>query len=363
MFTMQGFGDIYSLLYHAHPPTEVLEIEPSIPVPTLEWTCESHRHHLLDAAALAGGGNFFESRRPLFFNDDITVSIASPDRSDECFYRNALCDELVGVGKGEGELHTPFGVIRYGPGDLIVIPRGTTQFWKFDASSEQLLLVIESKSTITPPSRYLTRLGQFAFHSPISERDVRAPQFVEPRVQRGRFRIRIKTGDQLTVYHYARHPFDALGWDGYLYPYAINMREFEPVTRRIHTMPDQAQIFETNGAAICCLVPRLLDYHPKAIPAPPYHSSVDVDEIIFNMSSTFMGWKRPSLGVMTFHPRGIVHGSKPGGYEGSIGMKEFDAFALMIDAANPLKLTRYAQQCDDVSYPSVWLEEPAAAAD
>jgi homogentisate 1,2-dioxygenase len=176
-------------------------------------------------------------------------------------------------------------------------------------------------------------------------------------VERGRFKVRIKSNQGFVNYYYGWHPFDLIGWDGYLYPYAINMRDFEPVTRRIHTMPDEQQIFETQGAAICCLVKRLLDYHPDAIPAPPYHLSIDVDEIVFNMGERFMGWTRPSLGVVTFHPRGIVHGPKPGSYEASIGMKEFDGTAIMVDSVKPLKLTRFAQECDDPTYSTIWREQ------
>ncbi len=359
MFTTQGFGDIYSLLYHVSAPTDVLEIEASRAVDLTEWTCESHRHHLLDTQELRSAGDFFSSRRPLLFNDDIIVSIASPHERDDTFYRNAGCDEFVCVGKGEGVLETPFGSLPYGPGDMIIVPRGTLQQWMPEAGSTNRLLIVESTTSITPPARYLSRLGQFSFHSPICERDFRTPEFREPRVERGRFKVQIKLNQALTTYYYGWHPFDVIGWDGYLYPYAVNMRDFEPITRRIHTMPDEQQIFETQGAAICCLVKRLLEYHPAAIPAPPYHVSIDVDEVVFNMGDRFMGWSRPSLGVMTFHPRGIVHGPKPGSYEGSIGMKEFDGTAIMVDAVKPLKLTRFAQQCDDPTYPDVWREKAA----
>jgi homogentisate 1,2-dioxygenase len=364
MFTLQGFGDVYSLLYHVSPPTDVLQIEATRSVALREWLCDSHRHHLFDTGNLNGGGDFFAARKPLLYNEDIVVSVAAPASADDTFYRNAGCDEFICVGTGRGSLETPFGSLAYGPGDMIVVPRGTLQQWVPESGSPHRLLILESKTTITPAARYLSRLGQFSFHSPVCERDFRAPQFREPRIERGRFKMRIKLGDGLTDYYYGWHPFDVIGWDGYLYPYAINMRDFEPVTRRIHTMPDEQQIFETRGAAICCLVSRLLDYHPKAIPAPPYHASVDVDELVFNMAESFMGWTRPSLGVMTFHPRGIIHGPKPGSYEASIGMKEFDGTAIMVDTFKPLRLTRYAQECDDPTYPVVWREpqpEPAAS--
>ena len=185
---------------------------------------------------------------------------------------------------------------------MIVIPRGTTQDWH-PAPGPQKMLVMETRQPITIPTRYLTPTGQFSEHSPVCERDVRVPKLNPPRVERGDFAVHVKVGDAISIYHVAWHPFDVVGWDGCLYPYAINMDDFEPVARRIHTMPDEQQIFATDGAAICCLVPRPMDWHADAIPAPPYHSSIDVDEIIFNMGDRFMGWTRPAMGVMTFHPR------------------------------------------------------------
>jgi homogentisate 1,2-dioxygenase len=362
MVTFQGFEDIYSLLYHASPPAEAEVSGPLEPFPMEVWERKEFRHHLLDTMAGRTEGGYFETRRTLLFNEDVTVSVASPSRKDGFLFRNALCDELVCVGRGEGELHSPFGVLSYGPGDLIVIPRGVTQEWCPKAGSDSSLLVMESTTTITPPARYLNRLGQFTFHSPVCERDVRTPVLPAPRLESGRFQVRVKLGSKTADHYCLNHPFDVSGWDGYLYPYAINMEDFEPLTRRIHTMPDDQQIFEAAGVAVCCLVPRLLDYHPDAIPAPPYHSSVDIDEVIFNMGESFMGWTRPAMGVTTFHPRGIVHGPKPGGYEGSIGMKDFDGTAIMIDTLKPLVLTQDAERCDDPSYKDVWTVKETAGA-
>lgn len=361
MHTTYGFTDIYSLMYHLSPPTTVISVEKATPIRFDEWDSGTHRHHLLDSGNVLSGGSLFDSRRPLLYNDDVVLSVASPTKSSDMFFRNAHSDELICVGAGEGTLSTAFGTLKYGPRDLIVIPRGTTQQWDIDEDIPQTLFIVESKTPITPPARYLNRLGQFTMKSPIGERDIRVPEFQEPHAEIGDHTIRIKIDNEFVDYHYAPHPFDLVGWDGYVYPYIINMSDFEPLSRRIHTMPDDQQIFETGGAAICCLVPRPLDWHPDAIPAAPYHASIDVDEVMFNMSNVFMGWSRVGLGVMTLHPRGILHGPKPGGYEKSIGMKEFDGTAIMVDVANPLKLTAFAELCDDESYPSAWLSDEEKA--
>ena len=322
MFSTQAFADVYALLYHVSPPTEVRSIEPGPNLALKEWVDDVHRHHLLDTFSQERSGDYLQSRRPILFNDESIVSVASPDRASEALYRNATFDELVCVGAGSGELVTPFGSIDYGPRDMIVLPRGTTQEWR-PADGPQKMLILESRDPITIPSRYLTPSGQFSEHSPVCERDVRAPRLNPPRVERGDFPVLVKVEDRISIYHTAWHPFDLVGWDGCLYPYAINMDDFEPVARRIHTMPDEQQIFATKGACICCLVPRPMDWHEDAIPAPAYHSSIDIDEIIFNMAEKFMGWTRPSMGVTTFHPRGIAHGSK---HEGVRRHRHHDRF-------------------------------------
>jgi homogentisate 1,2-dioxygenase len=191
---------------------------------------------------------------------------------------------------------------------------------------------------------------------------MRIPTLAPPRVEEGNFPVRVKFGANTTLIALAWHPFDIVGWDGGIYPYAINIRDFEPLTRRIHTMPHEQILFGMRGAAICCLVPRVMDYHPISIPSPPYHSSIDVDEVVFNLADNFLGWEGASPGIMTFHPRGLAHGPKPGTYEGSIGMKEFDGTAIMVDCVGRLQKTIHAQTCDDPAYPYIWLTPKDAPA-
>jgi homogentisate 1,2-dioxygenase len=360
LFSTLGFDGPYALLYHVSSPTEVIRIDAGPLVPLEAWECETHRHHLLDTAGLPSGGDILEARRPLFFNEELIVSVARPNSACVGFYRNALADELVIVAEGEGVFLSPFGRLDYEAGDMIVVPRGTVQDFRPGVGNR--LFVIESTSTIEPPSRYFAG-RQFAEHSPFCERDIKIPVLQPPVVERGDFSIRTKLGRAMTIYGVANHPFDIIGWDGSLYPYAINMRDFEPVTRRIHTMPDEQQAFSTKGAAICCLVPRLMDYHPDALPTPPVHSSIDCDEILINLGDRFMGWERPSMGFVTFHPRGLPHGPKPGTPEKSIGMKEFDGEGVLIDAFRPIRLAYAAHACDDPAYYREWLAPPVGPDD
>ena len=49
---------------------------------------------------------------------------------DGTFYRNGEADELLFVHEGAGLLDTNFGPLRYGPGDYLVLPIGTT--WRLE---------------------------------------------------------------------------------------------------------------------------------------------------------------------------------------------------------------------------------------
>ncbi len=51
--------------------------------------------------------------------------------------------------------------------------------------------------------------------------------------------------------------------------------------------PDWHGTFAARGALICSFVPRVVDFHPEAIPCPYPHSSVDCDEILFYCRGNF----------------------------------------------------------------------------
>jgi homogentisate 1,2-dioxygenase len=351
LFSTQGFGGPYSLLYHETYPVEILRAESGGTMDPDEWMIDAQQNRCMITSKIDSSGDVLSSRRPMIFNEDVTVSIANPDRACDGFYRNALCDEMIMIMEGSGAVQSPFGVIVYESGDVIVIPRGTTYDLR-PGNVDNRFVILESRTSIVPPKKYFVDGGQMAEHSPFCERDFRTPVLPPPVIKRDEFQVTTKHGSRITVYKVPNHPFDVVGWDGSLYPFAMNIRDFEPVTRRIHTMPDEQQAFETAGAAICLVVPRAADYHPIAIPSPPIHSSIDCDEILVNLSGSLMGWKEGAKGMMTLHPRGLLHAAKV--YEESVGIKAFEGLALLIDTFKPLKLTKFAEKCADPHYQDVW---------
>ncbi len=358
----RGFSGIQSLLYHLHPPTQIQKIvmERTVDIAYAEQGSLHHRH--LRTATVKAGGDAVEARVPLMANSDVCLSVARPTKPMSYWYRFAHGDEVIFIHEGSGVLESQYGTLRYQSGDYLVIPTGV--LWRIlpDEGSEQRMLVIETNGHIEPPARYVNRYGQFLELSPYSERDIRPPEALITYDETGEFEVRVKTresqrqalGDRITSYLYHHHPLDIVGWDGHLWPFAFNIRDFEPITGRVHQPPPVHQTFDGPGFVICSFVPRLFDYHPLAIPAPYNHSNVDSDEFLYYVEGNFMSRKGIERGSITLHPSGIPHGPHPGTYEGSIGKERTEELAVMIDTFHPLRLTQNALCLEDKNYLYSW---------
>ncbi|HEV3214697.1 MAG TPA: homogentisate 1,2-dioxygenase [Vicinamibacterales bacterium] len=352
---IHGFTGDKSLLYHLYPPTAVERIERGckIEIPFAEQG--PVRHRLLRTAQLSPAGDAVSGRVPLMANDDVCISVARPAEPMEYWYRYAHGDEVIFVHEGAGVLESQFGVLRYGPGDYLVIPTGV--IWRIlpDPSVEQRMLVVETAGGhIEPPKRYVNQYGQFLESAPYSERDIRPPDKLMTHDEEGEFEVRVKARGYVAQYRYRRHPLDVVGWDGHLWPFAFNIEDFEPITGRVHQPPPVHQTFDGPGFVLCSFVPRMFDYHPLSIPAPYNHSNVDSDEIIYYVKGDFMSRKGIEPASFTVHPNGIPHGPHPGTYEGSIGKTRTEELAVMVDTFRPLKLTTHAAAMDDARYPLSW---------
>ncbi|MEY2970385.1 MAG: hypothetical protein RLZZ599_758 [Bacteroidota bacterium] len=356
LFGTIGFDGMSSLLYHVHPPTMVKEVLESIDVrPTVAVDRNMKAYHL-EGFKTVPEDDYLKSRVPVLTNSDLTISLAAPKKSmTDYFYKNAQHDEMVFVHEGTGSLLTQFGQLDFGPGDYLLIPRGMIQQMTFDSENNRLFIV-ESAAPMYTPKRYRNWFGQLLEHSPYCERDLRTPAYMEPKNELGDFHLKVKKEDMVHHYVYASHPFDVVGWDGYNYPYAFNIKDFEPITGRVHQPPPVHQTFETTAFVVCSFVPRLYDYHPEAIPAPYNHSNIDSDEVLYYVEGDFMSRNNIGLGHITLHPAGIPHGPHPGTYEGSIGKKSTEEYAVMVDTFRPLKITQQALDLVTGEYHKSWLK-------
>tara|TARA_B100000900_G_scaffold21118_2_gene16477 strand:+ start:1402 stop:2556 length:1155 start_codon:yes stop_codon:yes gene_type:complete len=356
LFGTEGFHGLSSLLYHTHRPTMISSYGETFDLKPKAAIENNIKSRMLEGFNIKAKDDYLKARTPVLFNDDVQIDIASPKKGTiNYFYKNSDSDEILFIQKGSGIIKTLFGELKFDYADYLVIPRGTIYKVEFETSDNKLL-VIESKSPIVTPKRYRNEFGQLLEHSPFCERDIKLPENLVSHDSLGDYLIKVKKEKKLHEIYYASHPFDVVGWDGYCYPYIFSALNFEPITGRIHQPPPVHQTFEGNNFVICTFAPRLYDYHPKSIPAPYNHSNIDSDEVLYYVDGDFMSRNHVEHGFMSLHPGGIPHGPHPGAYERSIGQKQTSELAVMIDTFKPLKVTQAALDIELKDYWKSWLD-------
>jgi homogentisate 1,2-dioxygenase len=357
LFGTEGFDGFSSLLYHTHRPTQVKSVREIADLTPVAAVGKNISSKMLKGFNVAPKSDFLDSREILMFNNDLNIAVAAPqDSLRSYFYKNADADEMIFIHEGSGTLRTMLGNIAFAYGDYLVVPRGIIYQIDFDTKANRLFIV-ESFSPIVTPKRYRNRFGQLLEHSPFCERDLRGPENLETHDEKGDFIVKIKKENVLYELVYATHPFDVIGWDGFSFPYAFSIHNFEPITGRVHQPPPVHQTFEAHNFVVCSFCPRLYDYHPKSIPAPYNHSNIDSDELLYYVDGDFMSRNHVEKGYISLHPGGIPHGPHPGAAERSIGQKETGELAVMVDTFRPLKLTQAAVAINDEAYVTSWLED------
>jgi len=355
LFSTEGFSDMSSILYHCNPPTQIVQV--GDPYSVKANTIHDHqlKHRSLKGFKVEAEDDYLKSRKPVLVNNDCQILLAAPRKSmKHYFFKNADADEVIFIHEGGGVLESMYGTLPFEYGDYLVIPRGTIYQMKFNDENNRLFIV-ESYSPVVTPKRYRNNFGQLLEHSPYCERDIRKPQDLKTIDEKGDFKLFIKKQDNIYPYHYLSHPFDVVGWDGFVYPYAFSIHNFEPITGRVHQPPPVHQTFSARNFVICSFCPRLYDYHPLAIPAPYNHSNIDSDEVLYYVDGDFMSRKSVERGMITLHPGGIPHGPHPGTVEKSIGQKGTEELAVMVDTFKPLLMTDIAAFIEDPDYYKSWI--------
>ena len=356
LFGTVGFDGMSSLLYHENRPTQVKDIIKSYDVSPKIAVEKNMLSIGLEGFAVKPKADYLESRTSVLVNSDCEIILASPTASQkDYFYKNADSDEMIFIHEGTGRLRTLLGTLEFAYGDYLIVPRGMIYQIEFDTKANRLFIV-ESAHPIYTPKRYRNWFGQLLEHSPYCERDIRKPQNLETYDEKGDFIIKVKKQGMIHEYVYATHPFDVVGWDGYNFPYAFSIHDFEPITGRVHQPPPVHQTFETSAFVVCSFVPRLYDYHPEGVPAPYNHSNIDSDEVLYYVDGDFMSRNNIEKGNITLHPAGIPHGPHPGAMERSLGKKETQELAVMVDTFKPLMVTQAAADLIIKDYHKSWLD-------
>ena len=356
LFGTIGFDGMSTNSYHEHRPTMVKKIGKQYSIKPKIAKTNNIQSYRFRGFQVKPEKDYLESRKVVLTNADCNIILSAPkDSTKDYFYKNTDADEVIFIHKGKGKLRTHLGNIDFKYGDYLVIPRGI--IYKLDFEDENnRLFIVESYSPVYTPKRYRNWFGQLLEHSPFCERDLRRPQELETHNELGDFLIKTKKQGEIIEMTYASHPFDVVGYDGYNFPYAFSIHDFEPITGRIHQPPPVHQTFETNAFVICSFVPRLYDYHPNSIPAPYNHSNIDSDEVLYYVDGDFMSRNDIDQGHISLHPAGIPHGPHPGATERSIGHTETEELAVMVDTFKPLQVTEEAMKIADEDYYKSWLE-------
>ncbi|HLV40193.1 homogentisate 1,2-dioxygenase [Xanthomarina sp.] len=355
LFGTIGFDGMYTNSYHEQRPTQVKAINKQYSVAPKIAKENSIQSYRFRGFEVKPENDYLDSRKTVLTNSDCSIILAAPKHSTtDYFYKNSDADECIFIHKGTGKLRTHLGNLDFKYGDYLIVPRGTIYKMDFDTEDNRLFIV-ESRRPIYTPKRYRNWFGQLLEHSPYCERDLRRPEELETYNESGDFLMKVKKQDDIFEMVYASHPFDVVGYDGYSYPYALSIHDFEPITGRIHQPPPVHQTFETDAMVICSFVPRLYDYHPLSIPAPYNHSNIDSDEVLYYVDGDFMSRNDVDAGHISLHPAGIAHGPHPGAVERSIGKVKTDELAVMVDTFKPLKVTEEALKIADEDYFKSWL--------
>lgn len=356
LFSTKGFSGIYSNKYHLYLPPEVEQITEIKSEQNIKWEDAPLQYYHFKTEKKKTNGNFLTSRNIFLQNEHCVISTANITEDTDIFYRNSFAHEIVFIHYGKGKMVSEYGVIPFNEWDYLVIPKGTTYQLKFDSYENAKIFIIESDTPYDIPKHFRNEYGQLTEEAPYYERDFRPPDFMEPIDEKGEFNLILKVSNRMYKYTVPHHPFDVVGWDGFLYPYAFNIKEYAPKVGKIHLPPPTHLVFTTQHFVICNFVPRLFDFHPQAIPAPYFHSNVDSDEVLYYVWGDFMSRTGVEEGSITLHPMGIPHGPQPGKTEASIGKKETDEYAIMIDTFSSLKVTANVRETMVDDYAQSWLD-------
>jgi homogentisate 1,2-dioxygenase len=83
---------------------------------------------------------------------------------------------------------------------------------------------------------------------------------------------------------------------------------------------------------------------------------VNSDEVIYYCDGNFMSRKGVGQYDITLHPSGLPHGPQPGVTEDSIGQRETQELAVMVDTFRPLQVAMAALELEKPDYQASWLE-------
>ncbi|MGN6105533.1 MAG: homogentisate 1,2-dioxygenase [Kofleriaceae bacterium] len=355
-FTRDGFDGPYTILYHLRRP-HTQRLAPArhgwaAPVATSERALA--KRHYRSGELSRESGPQIDARVPLMFNEDLIAGVAFPTAEDPVYVSDGDADQLIYIHRGGGRLRSVLGDLRFSQGDYVYVPRGLIHRFLPDASVAQHWMWFSMIGGVHVPRQWRNEVGQLRMDAPYSHRDFVRPEFSGP-LDEGLRELVVRRGGVWHGFALEDSPLDAVGWDGSVYPWAFPILNFQPRVSSVHLPPTWHGTFAARGVLICSFVPRLVDFHPEAIPCPYPHSSTHCDEIIFYCDGNFTSRRGVGPGSISHHPMGVPHGPHPGSYEKSIGTTRTDELAVMADTFAPLRTTAAAMNIEDPEYQDSFL--------
>jgi homogentisate 1,2-dioxygenase len=364
MHTRGGFSGMFTYFYHRFPVTPHREVG----VSKRGWAAPHAdpegqrplRRRLYLSDKIPAGGQLVDRRVPILFNKDVTVLLARPTESDDTYFANGDGDELWFVHEGVARLESPCGWLDVIPGDYVWVPKSMVHRWH--VKEPMRLMGFEAHGGVFVPKSFRNPVGQLRMDAPYTHRDFVRPEgpvATPDAPQEGPRELLVKKRGVFTRYALENPAMDVVGWDGFVYPFAFAIEKFQPKTGLVHLPPTIHSTFEAPGFLVCSFVPRVVDFHPQAIPCPYPHSSVDCDEIILYLRGNFTSRRGVGPGAISLHPSGVAHGPHPGAYEASVGTQRTDELAVMCDTYEPLLPTAQAANIEDAAYHDSWRTQGA----
>src|SRR5690348_11377760 len=341
----EGFFGPASHLYHRHPPTAWVGFEGPL------------RPHAFDCTKLPGVQGSPWAAPELLYNAATRVRFWSVDASSpmRALARNADGDQLLFVHAGRGEFFCDYGHLSLDTGDYLVIPRGT--MWRIEAAERMAVLLLEAtSSSFKLPDRGL--VGAHAIFDPaILDVPNLDDAFVAQQQEGGEWQVQVKRQNEISTVTYPFNPLDAVGWQGDLAPFRLNVKDIRPLmSHRFHLPPSAHSCFVADRFVVATFVPRPFETDPGAIKVPFFHNNDDYDEVIFYHAGDFFSRDNIKPGMLTFHPCGFTHGPHPKALESMLKTKRSatDEIAVMIDARDPLDVLPDAHQAEWAAYRDSW---------
>jgi homogentisate 1,2-dioxygenase len=320
---LEGFFGPASHLIKRQPSTRWTKIEGPL------------RPHMYDLVKM----NETEGWRRLLYNQNLTISLLSMDVSPEHgqrAFRNGDGDLLYFCHKGEGDVWTEYGLLKFRKGEYVIVPKCLTH--SLIPSQRSLFFVVESLSShYEEPDRGLAGRHAIYDSATLGRPDLEA-QHARVKAAGGNVtQIAVKRLNEISRFEYDSHYYDTLGWKGDLYPFTLHVDNMMPLmSHRAHLPPSAHTTFVARDFVVCTFLPRPLERDKDALKVPFYHQNIDYDEVLFYHEGDFFSRDNLHAGMMSLHPMGFPHGPHPKAVKTIDQKTDTNEIAVMVDSRWPL---------------------------